>query len=341
VAPGELEWREVPEPRLTDPGQAIVEPLVVATCDLDAPMIAGETPYRGPIAVGHECIARVLEVGAAVRTVRPGDRVVVPFQVSCGACAPCRRGHTGICAAVPPLAMYGFGRAGGDYGGAIADRLSVRFADAMLVPLPAALDARHLASLADNLPDAYRAVAGPLAARPGASVLVVGGQCVSIGLYAVMLARALGAGRVVYLDPDGARCERAAALGAEAVCAPYPERAADRHAIAVDASADPRGLACAVRSLAPEGVCTSAGGYFTEATPVPLRELYLGGGALVTGRCHARPAIEPLIALAVAGAIDPAPVTATVAPLGDAAEVLAAGRREKQVFVRAGAEVGL
>jgi threonine dehydrogenase-like Zn-dependent dehydrogenase len=334
LGPGALRWTTVAAPRLTSPGHAIVRPLVVATCDIDAPMIAGETPYRGPIALGHECIAQVIEIGAAVTRVRPGDHVVVPFQISCGACPACRRGRTGNCTAVPPMTTFGFGAAGGSQGGALADLLLVPFADAMLVPFPAGLDPTHLASLADNLPDAHRAVAAPLAAAPGARVLVVGGQCASIGLYCVDLALALGASAVEYLDPDAERCERAARLGAAVVQAPYPVRAGARREIVVDASGRVEGLACAVRSTAPDGICTSTGGYFEPVTPVPLRDLYVSIGTLVTGRCHARPAIDPLLALVDQRLLRPELVTARVAPFADAAAVLAERSRAKTVFVR-------
>jgi threonine dehydrogenase-like Zn-dependent dehydrogenase len=332
--PHQLSWRDVPAPVVRDPQQALVRPIVVATCDIDAPMIAGETPYRGPIGLGHECIAEVVEVGDDVRRVQRGDRVVVPFQISCGRCAPCRRGTTGNCSAGRGLSMYGFGAAGGDVGGAFADLLLVPYADAMLELVPPQLDVTHYGSLADNLPDAYRAVAGPLARNPGATVLVVGGECVSIGLYSVMLARALGAGEVMYLDRDEDRGERARRLGAWVTVDDYPAKAARRFDITVDASADERGLACALRSTAPDGVCTSTGGYFTDTTPVPLRDFYLSCGTFVTGRCHARPAIAPLLALASAGKLAPDVVTARVCALEDAHEALAEGKREKLAFVR-------
>jgi threonine dehydrogenase-like Zn-dependent dehydrogenase len=341
--PRQLSWRDVAEPILISPYQAIVAPLVVATCDIDAAMIAGQTPYRGTIALGHECIAEVIAIGDAVANVTIGDRVVVSFQINCGRCPACRRGFTGNCTAGRPMSMYGFGAAGGGFGGALADRLHVPYADAMLEKLPAGIDPTHFASLSDNLPDAYRAVAPPLSMRPGAAVLVVGGGCASIGLYAVMLARTLGAGSVAYLDVDQQRAERAARLGADARVGPYPLRAEQRYEITVDASANPDGLGCAIRSTAPDGVCTSTGGYFTDTTPLPLRDLYVSCGTLVTGRCHARPAIAPLLLLAAAGRLTPEVITSRVAPFTAAAEVLAeqlaSGRNDKISFVRTG-EVG-
>jgi alcohol dehydrogenase len=63
----------------------------------------------------------VLAVGRDVATIHPGQRVVVPFQINCGGCAACQAGHTSNCTSVPPISMYGFGLAGGHWGGALAD----------------------------------------------------------------------------------------------------------------------------------------------------------------------------------------------------------------------------
>jgi alcohol dehydrogenase len=96
LSAGHLEWREVPAPTLQLTGQAIVRPIAVATCDLDAALIRGQAPFAGPFAFGHEFIAEVLEVGEAVQRVAPGQLVIVPFQISCGTCARCQRGQTEV-----------------------------------------------------------------------------------------------------------------------------------------------------------------------------------------------------------------------------------------------------
>src|SRR3954447_8022649 len=156
TAPKSLEWHDVPEPDLRSAGEALVRPLAVATCDLDHPMVAGDTPFPLPIALGHECVAEVVATGADVLGVRPGDRVVVPFQISCGTCERCRRGLTGNCASVAPLSMYGFGALGGEWGGMLSDLALVPYADAMLVPLPERVDPAVVPSAADNMTDGWR-----------------------------------------------------------------------------------------------------------------------------------------------------------------------------------------
>src|SRR6202011_4866875 len=97
-------------------------------------------------------------------------------------------------------AMYGIGTLGGNYGGAFSDVMKVPYATAMLVPLPSTLVPRDVASISDNVVDAWRTVAPHLRDNPGARVLIVGGG--SIGLYAIQIALACGASRVDYLDDN-------------------------------------------------------------------------------------------------------------------------------------------
>src|SRR5215213_3589014 len=153
---GQLNWRDTATPRPPGPLGATVAPLAMATCDMDRPLGLGATMFPLPLHLGHECVAEVLAVGEAVQSVHPGDRVVVPFQISCGVCRACRQGLTGNCRAVPPLSMSGFGIAGGAWGGVFAEQVAVPYADAMLVPLSPGIDPAAAASAADTLSDAYR-----------------------------------------------------------------------------------------------------------------------------------------------------------------------------------------
>lgn len=320
TGPDALEWRDAAEPSLESDGAAIVRPVAVATCDLDGAMIAGATPFPTPIAVGHEGVAEVVEVGDRVRSVAPGALVAIPFQVSCGECESCRRGRTGNCRSVPGTAMYGFGAVGGDWGGFLSDSVRVPWADHMLVPLPEGLDPLAVASASDNIPDAWRTVGPPLGREPGAAVLVVGGAGPgSIGLYAAGIAGALGAESVTYVDGDPGRRATAAAFGAEAI-EPGAERLGP-FAITVDASGDRDGLQLALASTAPDGVCTSTGIYFGDPVPMPLFEMYLKVVTFETGRVHARPAIPAVLDLA-GGAFRPEEVTSRVVEWDDAPAAL-------------------
>ena len=319
VEKGKLEWVEAPEPRLEGDGEALVRPLALATCDLDRMIIRGHVPVQGPFAFGHECVAEVVEAGDAVTVAAPGDLVSVPFQISCGECARCARGRTGNCEAVPRLSMFGL-PLGADYGGFLSDLVRVPFADPMLVPVPAGVDPAAVASLSDNIPDGWRTVGPPLAAEPGSAVLICGGAG-SIPLYAAAIAVALGAERVDFAGGRPDERELAARFGANLLDEEFPERAGS-YPITVDASGAHDGLACALRSTEPDGTCTSIGIYYEPSTPVPLLEMYTKGITFQTGRVHARPAMEPILALVGEGSFDPAPVTADTVAWDDAAEAL-------------------
>lgn len=324
-----VEWREAAAPALQGDAEALVRPLAVAMCDLDAAFLTGLLPMGEPFPLGHECVAEVAEVGDGVETVRPGDRVIVPFQISCGTCAACAAGNTGSCLTVPRGSAYGMRPLGGDWGGALSDLLRVPFADAMLVPLPAGAEPEALASVADNVADGFRSVAGPLARAPGAEVLVVGGSARSVGLYAAACAVALGSRRVVYADTHAGRLESAGALGAEPLAVPAddggsPEWPAKlgRFPVTVDASGDHGGLHAAIRSAAADGTCTSVAIYFEPTTPMPLLEMYTRGCTLHAGRCHARTLIPDVLELVGSGKLDPALVTSAVVGFDDAEEAL-------------------
>ena len=319
VAPGRVEWREKPAPRITGPGQALVRPLAVSRCDLDLVFAKGRAPIQGPFGLGHETVAEIVEVSDDVRSVARGDRVIVPFQISCGVCATCRRGRTGSCTSVPKLAAYGLGPLfGGDYGGALCDVLHVPFADAMLVVIDDAIDPVVAAALGDNAIDGWRTVAEPLAREPGAPVLVAGGGAPSVGLYAVAAARALGAKEVVYVDPSEARSAVAEKLGARVVrTKAEPGLRVGRFPITVDATSRQEGLRFCLASTEAWGECTSVGIYFTEVS-MPLLDMYSRGIRFVTGRVDARRDLPAALGAFASGALDLASIAARVVSWAEA-----------------------
>lgn len=329
AAPGaRLRWQEVAAPPPPGPLGAIVHPIAASTCDMDCPVMLGATQIPLPLHLGHECVAEVLSVGERVTTVRPGDRVLVPFQINCGACPPCRAGHTGNCTEVPPLSMYGFGFATGHWGGAFSDQLSVPFADAMLVPLPDGIEAAAAASVSDNVCDGYRHI-GPhlpalLTRDPEAEVLILAAVrprslfTPSCPLYAGLVARALGARHVYFADARPLVRERAERLGMHAL---HP-RALKRRGpfpLVADVSAD--GLSQALSSTAADGVCSSSGGLHRGAR-VPFLQMFIRNATLHVGRTHARALIPAVLELMTRGDLRPESVTTTVAPLDDAPAVL-------------------
>src|SRR5215207_6624327 len=128
VAPGTVAWVDVPEPTLDGPegaggaGGALVRPVAVSRCEIDPMLIAGGPAGGRPFALGHEAVAEVVAVGSAVTGFAVGQLVVPAFQVSCGACDRCARGHSAVCGAYPVLCDYGMQPLSGtEYGGMLSD----------------------------------------------------------------------------------------------------------------------------------------------------------------------------------------------------------------------------
>jgi threonine dehydrogenase-like Zn-dependent dehydrogenase len=181
--------KRFPTPELQGPGEAIVRPIAASNCDLDTAIVRGDVPLPGPFPIGHEFVAEVLEAGENVKSFARGDVVIVPWKISCGTCAACRRGVTAGCMAVPALAMFGL-PIGGEWGSGLADKVRVPFAEQMLVALPPSVAPVVVASASDNLPDAWRCVAPYVSREPHADVLILGGGTRSTGLYAAGIAKA-------------------------------------------------------------------------------------------------------------------------------------------------------
>jgi alcohol dehydrogenase len=280
-------------------------------------------PLLGPFAFGHELVADVIEVADSVGSVHKGQRVIVPFQISCGFCERCRRGLTASCETAGPGAAFGMAPvARQEWGGALSDLVRVPYADAMLVPLPEGVEAATFASVSDNIVDGWRSVAPALQGNPESPVLIVGGAG-DVALYAAAIAVALGSERVDYVDTDQRRLQVAQAVGANPI-----ERSADgsslgRYPITVDHSGGMTGLHSALRSTEPEGVCTSTAIYFGADMPLPLLEMYTRGITFRTGRVNARAVIPAVVDLILEGRLHPELITAATVKWDDAVEALA------------------
>lgn len=330
-AGGRFAWRSTPQPPLPGPNGALVHPIAVSTCDLDRALALGASPFPLPLHFGHECVAEVIEVGDDVSYIRPGQRVVVPFQISCGTCPRCRAGLTSNCASVPPISMYGFGIGGGHWGGAYSDVIAVPYADAMLVALPEVIRPTTAASVADNIADAYRHVAphlpGILERYPSAPVTIVAGYSkrsllsASLPLYAGLIARALGAGDVVLADSRPHVRAHAESLGL-AACTPRELRGVQRAPLVIAASGSSRGLRAALWATDDDGICSSAGGLHSSAR-IPQAMMFARNVTLKVGRANARAVIPQVLDLIAAGQIDPDRVTTHTGSLDDAPAKLA------------------
>ncbi|MCA9633538.1 MAG: zinc-dependent alcohol dehydrogenase family protein [Myxococcales bacterium] len=207
-APGEIRIEEVPDPRIQEPTDAIVRITRTAICGSDLWFYRGQTPYERGWRVGHEPMGIVEEVGADVRTVKPGDLVMAPFAFSDGTCEFCELGVHTMCKHGGFWAMENDGGQG--------EAIRAPQADGTLVALPneirgddKLLDA--LFPLTDVMGTGHHAavLAG---VREGSTCVVVGDG--AVGLCGVLAAKRLKAERIIAVGHHEERLDRAKAFGA-------------------------------------------------------------------------------------------------------------------------------
>ncbi len=206
--PGERSWETVPDPKIVDPTDAIVRIDASTICGTDLHILKGDVPEVTPGTIlGHEAVGTVVEVGAAVTTVVPGDRVLVSCITSCGRCQFCKDGRYGLCT----------GGGGWIFGHTIdglqAEFARVPFADTSVYKVPEGLTDEDVLFLADILPTAFEVGVLNGGIQPGDTVAVVGAG--PIGLATIMTAKLFTPGHIVAIDLADARLEKALEFGAD------------------------------------------------------------------------------------------------------------------------------
>jgi alcohol dehydrogenase len=265
---GDVHLEEVPEPVLQLETDAIVRVEAAAICGADLFPLHGLTPgFEYGTILGHEFAGIVVEVGSAVTSVRPGQRVVNISLVADGTCAACRAGRVTQCSG---RALFGYSGVYPRLDGAQADFVRVPHADTVLSPLPDSVSDDAAVFLADNLPTAYDAVVRGEVTR-GDLVCVVG--LGAVGLMAVMVALDVGA-TVFAVDGVDQRRELAASLGArvfepgevgEAVAGATDGLGAD---VVVEAAGTPGALSAALQLARGRGVVSVVGAHFEPDYPL-------------------------------------------------------------------------
>ena len=208
-----LEVRDVPDPQLLTDRDAVIKVTSTAICGSDLHLYDGFIPEckRGDV-LGHEFMGEVVELGKGVTNLRKGDRVVVPFPIACGACAPCRAGMTAICENSNPNAglvekiwghstsgMFGYSHLTGGYAGGQAEYVRVPFADVGPMKVDDDLTDEQVLFLTDILPTGYMG-AEMADIQPGDVVAVWGAG--PVGQFAIASALLLGAAEVIAIDPE-------------------------------------------------------------------------------------------------------------------------------------------
>ena len=218
----------VPDPTIINPRDAIVKITSTAICGSDLHLYDGFIPtmQSGDI-MGHEFMGEVVELGSEVKNLKKGDRVIVPFTISCGSCFFCNRDLWSLCDNSNPNAglaekmfghspagLFGYSHLTGGYAGGQAEYARVPFADVGPLKIPDGLSDEQVLFLTDIFPTGYMA-AENCDIQPGDTVAVWG--CGPVGQFAIRSAFMLGADRVIAIDRIPERLQMAAAAKAEII----------------------------------------------------------------------------------------------------------------------------
>lgn len=221
---GDMRVDTVPDPRIEQPGDAIIRVTATAICGSDLHLYDGYVPMMkaGDI-MGHEPMGIVEEVGPEVTRLKKGDRVVVPFVIACGSCFFCEKSLFSCCDTTNPEAaalaelqgqagagLFGYSHLYGGYPGGQAQYLRVPHADVGPVVVRSDQPDEKVLFLSDILPTGWQAAEqGNI--QPGDTVAVWG--CGPVGQMAIISAWLLGAGRVIAIDRVPERLEMARMQG--------------------------------------------------------------------------------------------------------------------------------
>ena len=201
----------VPDPEILNPRDAIVKITSTAICGSDLHLYDGYVPTmkKGDI-LGHEFMGEVVELGREVKNLKIGDRVVVPFTISCGSCFFCKKELYSLCdnsnpnswiaekiMGHSPCGIYGYSHMTGGYAGGQAEYARVPFADVGPLKVPDGLEDEKVLFLSDIFPTGYMA-AENCQIQPGDTVAIWG--CGPVGQFAIQSAWMLGAQRVIAID---------------------------------------------------------------------------------------------------------------------------------------------
>jgi threonine dehydrogenase-like Zn-dependent dehydrogenase len=222
---GDMRCESVPDPKIEHPRDAIIKVTACAICGSDLHIFDGMIPtmQHGDV-IGHETMGEVVEVGSENTKLKVGDRVVVPFTISCGECFFCKRGfYSGCERSNPnhtvaekfwghsPAGLFGYSHMLGGFAGGQAEYLRVPYADVGPIKVPEGLSDEQVLFLSDIFPTGYMA-AEFCNIQPEDTIAIWG--CGPVGQFAIRSAFLLGAGRVIAIDTVPERLALAKAAGA-------------------------------------------------------------------------------------------------------------------------------
>src|SRR6476659_4419035 len=277
-------WEEKPDPVIQDPTDIVVRIDSSTICGTALHILKGDVPavQPGPV-LGHEAVGTVVEIGDAVTTLEPGDRVLVSCITSCGRCSSCKNGRYGLCT----------GGGGWIFGhlidGLQAEYARVPFADTSVYKLPDELSDEQVLFLADILPTAYEVGVLNGELGPGDTIAIVGAG--PIGLATILTAKLYPPGRIIAIDLADSRLERAREFGADETINSGKEDAYARVLeltgglgadVAVEAVGIPETFELCTEIVAPGGHVANVGVHGHSAT-LHLETLWIKDITITTG----------------------------------------------------------
>ena len=282
--PGNKAWEEAAMPTIKEDTDAIVRVDATTICGTDLHILKGDVPAvtDGRI-LGHEAVGTVETVGAGVRTLKPGDRVLVSCITSCGSCRYCRESSYGQCIGGGGWIL------GHKIDGTQAEFVRVPFADTSTYQVPATVSNEDVLMLADILPTGYEVGVLNGHVRPGDVVAVVGAG--PIGLAAILGARLYSPAHVIAIDLADSRLDAAKRFGADIV---INNKTTDPKAqileltnglgadLAIEAVGVPDTFELAARLIRPGGYLANVGVHGKPVT-LHLEELWIRNITITTG----------------------------------------------------------
>lgn len=376
---GDVRCDTVPDPKIEDGRDAIIKVTSCAICGSDLHLIGGFVPeMESGDVLGHECMGEVVEVGKDNKRLKVGDRVVIPFALACGECRMCKMELYSCCErsnrngakqaealGYQVAGALGYSHLTGGYAGGQAEYLRVPFADFGAFVVPDGFSDDQVLFLSDIFPTGYMA-AENCNIKPGQTIAVWG--CGPVGLFSILSAFLLGAGRVIAIDSVPERLALARSFGAEIISyddGSVLEKIRDMtHGNGPDAVIDAVGMesngvetamqkvASAVQSTVsasdrsyalndailccrPGGIVSVPGVYIGSAVPTAMGAFMNKGLTMKTGQTHVHKYMPKLMQLIEEGKIDPAAViTHRAASLKDGPELYKTFRDKKDGCIK-------
>jgi len=315
---------DVADPKVTDPTDVILRITTSAVCGSDLHQYhgrgGGALVQTGAI-MGHEFMGTVEDVGRAVTRLRRGDRVIVPFSVSCGRCEWCLARLPTQCLTTE-RAVFG-GRFGHIWGGGQAERIRVPFADHLCEPVPAGMSDDDALFLGDILSTGYFCAENG-SIRPGDTVAVFGAG--PVGLLALQSTQLFGPARVFAVDRVDYRLRLAEEFGAEPVNLDRGDPADQLRGltggrgpdVVLECVGHETPFAQSIQAVRPGGTVSSVGVYVETSIGFPARVAFFKDLTLRMGICNARNYMLPLMPLVQRGKLQPARIITHTMPLAEA-----------------------